>query len=181
MGARHPGHLSHRFQTTTHGPEAPIVEKAAGPDHGFVLPEIGEGLLQIPYAATARPRATDDSQQSRPSSGMLSSVYPPPWHRCGRSTLSLGNAMTRRSCGISPGKKFASSSTRQASQPGSESEIVRCSTSASQQDCASRNWWDSRWKTCRYNERRAFAFSARAGRNAAFRSGRKLPPTCVRG
>ena len=48
VGAQHPGHLFHRFQTATHGPGAPIVEKATGPDHGFVLPEIGEGLLQIP-------------------------------------------------------------------------------------------------------------------------------------
>src|ERR1019366_2397437 len=48
MGAQHPGHLFHRFQTATHGPGAPIVEKATGPDHGFVVPEIGEGLLQIP-------------------------------------------------------------------------------------------------------------------------------------
>jgi hypothetical protein len=48
MGAQHPGHPFHRFETATHGPEAPIVEKAAGPDHGFVLPEMGEGLLQIP-------------------------------------------------------------------------------------------------------------------------------------
>jgi len=48
MGAQHPGHLFHRFQTAPHGPEAPIVEKAAGPHLGFVLPEMGEGLLQIP-------------------------------------------------------------------------------------------------------------------------------------
>src|SRR5258708_6104943 len=45
MGAQHAGHSFHRFQMATHGPEAPIVEKAAGPDHGFVVPEIGEGLL----------------------------------------------------------------------------------------------------------------------------------------
>src|ERR1035437_2562240 len=31
MGAQHPGHLLHRFQTATHGPEAPIVEKGASP------------------------------------------------------------------------------------------------------------------------------------------------------
>ena len=48
MGAQHAGHLFHRFESATHGPEAPIVEKAAGPGHGFVVPEIGEGLLQIP-------------------------------------------------------------------------------------------------------------------------------------
>ena len=45
MGAQHPGHLFHRFQAAPHGPEAPIVEKAAGPGHGFVLPEIGEGQV----------------------------------------------------------------------------------------------------------------------------------------
>jgi hypothetical protein len=45
MGAQHAGHLFHRFQTAPHGPEAPIVEKAAGPGDGFVLPEIGEDLL----------------------------------------------------------------------------------------------------------------------------------------
>src|ERR1035438_7654406 len=48
MGAQHPGYLFHRFQTAPHGPEAPVVEKAAGPDYGLVLPEIGEGFLQIP-------------------------------------------------------------------------------------------------------------------------------------
>ena len=48
MGAQHPGYLFHRFQTAPHGSEAPIVEKAAGPSHGFVLPEIGERFLQIP-------------------------------------------------------------------------------------------------------------------------------------
>src|ERR1700676_1754888 len=48
MCAQHPGYLFHRFQTAPHGPEAPVVEKAAGPDHGLVLPEIGEGFLQIP-------------------------------------------------------------------------------------------------------------------------------------
>jgi hypothetical protein len=48
MGAQHPGHLFHWLQAAPHGPEAPIVEKAAGPDHGFVLPEVGEGLLQVP-------------------------------------------------------------------------------------------------------------------------------------
>ena len=44
-----------------------------------------------------------------------------------------------------------------------------------------RNWWVSRWKTCPSSEPRAFAFSARAGRNDAFRSGRKLRPTSVPG
>src|ERR1035441_4384855 len=48
MGAQHLGYLLHRFESAAHGPEAPIVEKAAGPDHGFVLPEIGEDLLQLP-------------------------------------------------------------------------------------------------------------------------------------
>src|SRR5450756_1001026 len=48
MGAQHAGHPFHRFQTATHGPGAPIVEKGAGPNHGFVVPEMGEGLLQIP-------------------------------------------------------------------------------------------------------------------------------------
>jgi len=28
MGAQHPGHLFHRFESAPHGPEAPIVEKA---------------------------------------------------------------------------------------------------------------------------------------------------------
>src|ERR1017187_1460625 len=50
MGAQHPGHLFHRFQTAPHGPEAPVVEKATGPHLGFVLPEMGEGLLQLPGA-----------------------------------------------------------------------------------------------------------------------------------
>src|SRR5450756_1249000 len=48
MGAQHAGHPFHRFQTATRGPGAPIVEKGAGPNHGFVVPEMGEGLLQIP-------------------------------------------------------------------------------------------------------------------------------------
>ena len=48
MGAQHPGYPFHGFQAATHGPGAPIVEKAAGPDHGFVVPEMGEGFLQIP-------------------------------------------------------------------------------------------------------------------------------------
>ena len=48
MGAKHPGDLFHGFQTATHGPGAPIVEEAAGPNHGFVMPEIGEGILQLP-------------------------------------------------------------------------------------------------------------------------------------
>src|ERR1035437_821153 len=48
MGAQHAGHPFHRFQTAPHGPGAPVVEKSAGPDHGFVLPEMGKGLLQIP-------------------------------------------------------------------------------------------------------------------------------------
>src|SRR5260370_1292104 len=48
MCAQHPGYLFHRFQTAAHGPEAPVVEKAAGPDYGLVLPKIGEGFLQIP-------------------------------------------------------------------------------------------------------------------------------------
>jgi hypothetical protein len=29
MGAKHPGHFIHGFQTATHGPGAPIVEEAA--------------------------------------------------------------------------------------------------------------------------------------------------------
>ncbi len=45
MGAQHPGHLFHRFQTAPHGPETPIVKKGSGPHLGFVLPEMGEGLL----------------------------------------------------------------------------------------------------------------------------------------
>src|SRR6266568_2534849 len=48
MCTQHPGYLFHRFQTAAHGPEAPVVEKAASPEHGLVLPEIGEGFLQIP-------------------------------------------------------------------------------------------------------------------------------------
>ena len=39
----------------------------------------------------------------------------------------------------------------------------------------------SRWRMCAFNAHRAFAFSARAGRNDAFRSGRKLRPTSVPG
>ena len=34
--------------TATHGPSAPIVEKTTSPDLRFVLPEMGEGLFQIP-------------------------------------------------------------------------------------------------------------------------------------
>jgi hypothetical protein len=45
MGLQHPGYLLHRFQTAMQSPEAPIVEKGAGPQHGFVLPEMREGLL----------------------------------------------------------------------------------------------------------------------------------------
>jgi hypothetical protein len=41
-GAHHPGHLLPRFQTAARGPE---VEKGSRPDHRFVLPEVGEGLL----------------------------------------------------------------------------------------------------------------------------------------
>src|ERR1700737_3218529 len=67
------------------------------------------------------------------------------------------------------------------SQRDSEFGTVRCCTSVSREDCASRNWSGSRWRTCPYNERRAFAFSARIGSNDAFRSGRKLPPTFVPG
>src|ERR1700694_135093 len=48
MGAQHSCHLFHRFQTATHGPKAPVVQKGAGPDHGFILPEMREGFLQIP-------------------------------------------------------------------------------------------------------------------------------------
>src|SRR5674476_747995 len=48
MGTQHPGHLFHWLQAAPHGPEAPIIEKAAGTDHGFVIPKVGEGLLQVP-------------------------------------------------------------------------------------------------------------------------------------
>jgi len=48
MGAEHPGHLFHGFESAAHGAEAPVVEKGAGPDDGFVVPEMGEGLLQVP-------------------------------------------------------------------------------------------------------------------------------------
>ena len=58
-----------------------------------------------------------------------------------------GNAMTRRSCGISRWTKFAPSSTRQISQLASEFGTVRCCISASPAGCASRNWWDFRWRT----------------------------------
>ncbi len=50
MSAQHPSDLFHRLQATAHGPEAPIVEKSSRPDHGFVLPEMGQGLLQFPGA-----------------------------------------------------------------------------------------------------------------------------------
>src|SRR5262245_40024127 len=48
MCAQHPGYLLHGFQTAPHGSETPVVEKAAGPDHGLVLPEIGEGFPLSP-------------------------------------------------------------------------------------------------------------------------------------
>jgi len=48
MCAQHPSSLFHRFESAAHGPGAPIVEKAAGPNHGFVMPEIGEGIFQLP-------------------------------------------------------------------------------------------------------------------------------------
>ena len=53
MGAQHPGNLFHRFQTAPHGPKAPIVEKGSGPHLGFVLPEMGEGLLRSQARAVA--------------------------------------------------------------------------------------------------------------------------------
>ena len=58
---------------------------------------------------------------------------------------------------------------------------LRCCTSVSRQACASRNWSGSCWRTSPYNQRRAFAFSARGARNGAFRSGRKLLPTSAPG
>src|SRR5450755_2109943 len=41
-----------RWRSSAHAvrtqPESTIVEKTAGPHLGFVLPEMGEGLLQVP-------------------------------------------------------------------------------------------------------------------------------------
>src|SRR5450759_1593581 len=53
MGAQHPDHLLHRFESAPHGPEAPVVKKAACPDHGFVLPEIGEASFKSQALAVA--------------------------------------------------------------------------------------------------------------------------------
>ena len=51
MGAQHPGHSLHRLQPAAHRTVTPIVQEAPGPDHGFVLPEVGERFLQFPGAS----------------------------------------------------------------------------------------------------------------------------------
>jgi len=53
MGAQHPRHLFHRFQTAPHGTEAPTVKKGSGPHLGFVLPEMGEVSFKSQARAVA--------------------------------------------------------------------------------------------------------------------------------
>lgn len=48
MGAQHPGDFLHRFQAAAHCPPSPVVEKRSGLGHRPVLPEMSEGLLQLP-------------------------------------------------------------------------------------------------------------------------------------
>ena len=132
-------------------------------------------------AATVRQHATDDSPQSRRSFDRLNSAYPRLWHRHGRSMPSRVNVMTKGWFSISRWKRFGRSSMRQIPLLASGSATVPCCIYASRAGCASRNWWGSRWKTCPSNGHRAFAFSAKAGRNAVFHSGRRQPPISAPG